>query len=140
MTISHKAIIVAAAASLTAAFLAGCENVVTMSTADSAAKIAGLRDAVASEANTDLARDAMVAARLTDKLRNDPTTAHAEIYVSVSNARARLSGFVDTAAAKLRAGVLASTTEGIDDVDNRLILRHQVDASQDPIGDARVYL
>lgn len=139
MTISKRAIIVAAATSLTA-FLVGCENVVTMSTADSAAKIAGLRDAAASEANTDLARDAIVAARLTDALRHDPTTKSAEIYVSVSNGHARLSGFVDTAATRLRAGVLASRTEGVDAVDNRLILRYRADISQDPIGDARVHL
>lgn len=138
MRVSVTAILVAVATGL-AALLAGCENV-TMSTAQARSGPIGLRDAVAADANTDFTRDAILAERLTESLRSDPTIAGAKIYVSVSDGRARLSGFVDSAAAKLRAGVLASGTNGVDDVDNRLILRHRADMSQDPIGDARVHL
>ena len=138
MRVSGKTILFAVAASL-AVFLAGCENV-TYSTAQSVARITGIRDALAEEGNNDHARDALLAARLTDLIKSDPATSDVEIYVSVSEGHARLSGFVDTAAAKLRAGVLASDTDGIDAVDNRLILRYRADIERDPIGDARVYL
>jgi hyperosmotically inducible protein len=134
MKIGANAMLVAVATSVAA--LAGCQEV-TLSTASSPA---GIRSAVAAEADADLARDALVAARLAETLKSDPTTADAKIYVSVSGTRVRLSGFVDTAAAKLRAGVLAARTDGITGVDNRLILRHQADLSQDPIGNARVRL
>lgn len=138
MEIGARSILIAVAVSA-AVFLVGCDNV-TMSTAQSPMAIAGIREALASEANTDLARDALLAARVTETLRSDPTTDNAEIYVSVSDGHARLSGFVETAAIKLRAGVLAAATDGIHDVDNRLILRYHADASQNPFGDAHVHL
>jgi osmotically-inducible protein OsmY len=119
--------------------LAGCGDV-TLSTRESAARISSLRDAYAAEADPERMRDALLAARLTDELKSDATTGDLEIYVSVSQAHARLSGFVDTAAEKLRAGALASTTDGIESVDNRLILRYRTDAFQDPIAGARVRL
>lgn len=134
MRISVNVLLVAAATSMIA--LAGCQEV-TLSTADSPT---GIRTAVAGETDTDFAHNALAAARLTEALRKDATTADAQIYVSVSGTRARLSGFVDTAATKLRAGVLAARTDGIEDVDNRLILRHRADASQNPLGDVRVRL
>lgn len=138
MRLSSVTIQVALAAGM-AGSLAGCGDV-TLSTAESVARISNLRDAYVAEADPGLMRDALLAARLTDKLKSDATTGSLEIYVSVSQAHARLSGFVDTAAEKLRAGALASATDGIESVDNRLILRYRADALQDPIAGARVRL
>jgi osmotically-inducible protein OsmY len=132
--VNAKLIPFAVAASL-AVFLAGCENVTY-----SAARMAGIGDTLAKDANPERPRDALLATRLADVLKSDPATSDAEIYVTVSSGHARLSGFVDDAAAKLRAGVLVSETDGIDAVDNRIILRYRADAERDPIGDARVYL
>lgn len=104
------------------------------------------RVAEASESSVTPARqtapvdDAVLAARLRELLHNDPTTSQLAIQIAVDARRVRLSGFVDTAAAKLRAGVLATRMEGIEAVDNRLILRHRADISSDPIGEARVHL
>lgn len=86
------------------------------------------------------ASDAVLTARLKEELKREPLTRDAEIYVSVSQRRVRLSGFVDTAAAKLRAGAVALATEGIETIENRLILRHSAEALQSPIGDVRVHL
>ena len=119
--------------------LIGCENA-TLSTAQSPERLSVLREAYASDANPDIARDALLAARLTDRLQNDPETVDLKIFVSVSQGRARLSGFVDKAATKLRAGALAAETAGIASVENRLILRHRAYIKDDPIGHARVYL
>ena len=138
MKIARKAIQFALAAGAVT-LLIGCENA-TLSTAQSPERLSAIRAAYASSGNPDIARDAVLAAQLTDKLKNDPTTSDAKIYVSVSEGRARLSGFVDDAATKLRAGALASETTGIESVENRLILRHRVDVNNNPIGDARVYL
>lgn len=129
----------AAIAASVAVLTTGCDKALQV-TAEVATGAAGIHEAVASQANDDLARDALVAARVTQALRGDPTTGAAKIYVSVSDGHTRLSGFVDTAAERLRAGVLASETEGVEGVDNRLILRYHADMSQDPLGGARVRL
>lgn len=138
MRIACKAIQFALAAGAVS-LLIGCENA-TLSTAQSPERLSAIRAAYASSGNPDIARDAVLAAQLADKLQNDPTTGDAKIFVSVSEGRARLSGFVDNAATKLRAGVLAAETTGIESVENRLILRHRADIDSNPIGDARVYL
>lgn len=138
MRLSSLTIQVALAAGM-AGSLAGCGDV-TLSTTESTARISSLRDAYVAEADPRRVRDALLAAHLTDKLKSDATTGDLEIYVSVSQAHARLSGFVDTAAEKLRAGALASAIEGMEGVDNRLILRYRADALQDPIAGARVRL
>lgn len=91
-------------------------------------------------ANERVAADALLAAHLVTALKSDPVIQNAEIQVSVSNGHVRLIGFVDSAAARLRAGALAQATGGIEGVENRLILRHRADTGPDPIGDARVYL
>ena len=122
-----------------AGLLMACENA-TLSTASSTERLSVLQDTYAAETKSDGTRDALLVARLTDKLQGDPATSEREIYISVSQGRARLSGFVDSAAAKLRAGALAAETAGIDTVENRLILRYRADMKDDPIGDARVYL
>jgi osmotically-inducible protein OsmY len=128
-----------ALAAVAVSLLFGCENA-TLSTAQSPERLSVLQAAYASDANPEIARDALLAARLTDRLQNDPETSDLKIFVSVSEGRARLSGFVDKAATKLRAGALAAETAGIESVENRLILRHRADGKDDPIGDARVYL
>lgn len=117
--------------------LIGCENA-TLSTAQSPDRLSILRKAYASDLNPDIARDALLAARLTNRLQKDPETKDLKIFVSVSQGRARLSGFVDQAVTKFRAGAVAAETAGIASVENRLILRHR--AKDDPIGNARVYL
>lgn len=116
----------------------GCEKTMRV-TADSTTGV-DVGTVESREANAGLTRDALVAARVTQALKHDPTTDDAAIYVSVSQGRARLSGFVDTAAERLRAGVLALATDGVDKVDNRLILRYHADLSQNPLGGARVRL
>jgi len=92
-----------------AGLLMACENA-TLSTASSTERLSVLQDTYAAETKSDGTRDALLVARLTDKLQGDPATSEREIYISVSQGRARLSGFVDSAAAKLRAGALAAET------------------------------
>lgn len=84
--------------------------------------------------------DALLAARLQAALANDPITRDAEVQVSVAQRRVRLSGFVDSAAAKLRAGVLAAQTDGVEAIDNRLIQRHHAGIAPAPLRGARVHL
>jgi osmotically-inducible protein OsmY len=136
---SNKYAIRLTLAAAVAGLLIGCENA-ARSTAKPSERLSVVRDAGAAEIRTGIARDALLVARLTDLLQGDPTTRELDIYVSVSEGRVRLSGFVDSAAAKLRAGALASETPGIESVENRLILRHSADIKDDPIGNARVYL
>ncbi len=119
--------------------LTGCENA-TLSTAQTADRLSVLESAQAADVSPIVAHDAMLAARLADRLQSDPETRDVTIFVSVSDGRARLSGFVENAATKLRAGALATETTGIVSVENRLILRYRANVKDDPIGDARVYL
>jgi osmotically-inducible protein OsmY len=86
------------------------------------------------------AQDAVMAAELVSALKIDPITRDADIQVVVARGHARLSGFVQNAAAKLRAGELAQQAQGIVAVENRLILRYRADMSANPLGDARVRL
>jgi|GEM_PF-4638429 len=83
--------------------------------------------------------DALLAARVFAALKTDSLTRGAQIQVSVIGGRARLSGFVANAAAKLRAGELARRADGVTAVENRLILRYQA-ALSDPLGNVRVHL
>ena len=122
-----------------AGLLVGCENA-TLSTAGAPEQWSPISDARAAAIAPDVAHDALLAARLADRLQSDPATSEVAIYVSVSEGRARLSGFVDNAAAKLRAGALAAETAGIEAVENRLIVRNRAGVKNDPLGDARVYL
>lgn len=87
-----------------------------------------------------LDHDALLAARVTSLLQTDPMMRGAEIRVSVSQGRARLSGFVGNAAAKLRAAELTQRAEGIYTVENRLILRYRANLSIDPLNNVRVRL
>lgn len=84
--------------------------------------------------------DALRAARIAAALDKDASTRGAGIRVTVEHGRARLSGFVERAAARLRAARLAEQADGIIDVDNRLILPYRPSATIDRIAGARVLL
>jgi osmotically-inducible protein OsmY len=86
------------------------------------------------------ATDALLANQLAAALKVDPMTQDAEIQVAVTQGHARLSGFVNNAAAKLRAGELAQQADGIVAVENRLILRYHANLATDPLGGSRVRL
>lgn len=87
-----------------------------------------------------LLADDLHAARLLTVLKTDPLTRDAEIQLVVTQGRARLSGFVENAAIKLRAGELILQAEGISAVDNRLILRYHAGDTTAPLADVRVRL
>lgn len=132
MTQNPLCLALAAAAAL--ALTAGCDSPrATISRVDLGA-YAGDAGAAA------LTADGLLTARLQAMLADDPITREADIHVSVAQARVRLSGFVDSAATKLRAGVLAAEIEGVEGVDNRLIQRHHAGVVPDPLGGARVHL
>lgn len=82
--------------------------------------------------------DSLLAARVLRAIKSDPAMSEAEIQVTVSQGRARLSGFVGTAAAKLRAAELAQQAEGVVGVENRLILRYHAGVMPDVLGEVRV--
>lgn len=82
--------------------------------------------------------DSLLAARVLTAIKSDPAMREAEIQVTVSQGRARLSGFVGNAAAKLRAAELAQQAEGVVGVENRLILRYHAGLTSDVLGDVRV--
>lgn len=131
----HPALAAAIAATLAGA--AGCEprepkTGIGPATATEAAAPVG----VAAEP----ARDAVLVARLLAALKDDAVTSDVDIQVSVTQRRARLSGFVGSAAVKLRAGAVAAAIEGIEGVENRLIQRHHAGIAPDPLGGARVHL
>jgi hypothetical protein len=98
------------------------------------------RSSDAAGALADSTVDALIAAQLAQALKIDPMTRDAEIQVAVAQGRARLSGFVQNAAAKLRAGELAQQASGIVAVENRLILRYHANLETGPLGDVRVRL
>lgn len=82
--------------------------------------------------------DSLLAARVLTAIKADPAMREAEIQVTVSQGRARLSGFVGNAAAKLRAAELAQQAEGVIGVENRLILRYHAGVMPQILGDVRV--
>lgn len=81
--------------------------------------------------------DSALAARVLAAIKADPAMREAEIQVTVSQGRARLSGFVGNAAAKLRAAELAQQATGVMGVENRLILRYHADVGSGVLGEAR---
>lgn len=87
-----------------------------------------------------LTPDVLLAARITAALKADATTRSAEIRVVVANGRARLTGFVDRAAARLRAAELAQRAGGVIDVENHLILPYRPRVTAAAITGARVLL
>ncbi|MFL6624137.1 MAG: BON domain-containing protein [Sulfurifustaceae bacterium] len=84
--------------------------------------------------------DSLRAARIAAALEADASTRGADIHVTFTQGRVRLSGFVDRAAARLRAAELTQRAEGVIDVENRLILPYRPSAATDAIVNARVLL
>jgi osmotically-inducible protein OsmY len=82
--------------------------------------------------------DSALAARVLAVIKADPAMREAEIQVTVSEGRARLSGFVGNAAAKLRAAELAQQATGVVGVENRLILRYHAGLMPGVLGEVRV--
>jgi hyperosmotically inducible periplasmic protein len=74
------------------------------------------------ESAGEYARDKEIAARVKTRLYADPTTKGTEIEVQSLRGVVQLSGFVDSQSARNRAGDLASTTPGVVQVYNNLLL------------------
>ncbi len=68
------------------------------------------------------AKDKEIAARIKAALYGDPTVKGTQVEVQSLNGVVQLSGFVDSQAAKDRAGQIASQTPGVLKVYNNLIL------------------
>lgn len=125
------------AALLAIGTLAGCGSVNEPRTGLSAEEA---RAYITNHGQTNASADSLLADRLMTALKSDPMTQGSQIQVTVTAGRARLSGFVHNAAAKLRAAELVQQAEGITAVENRLILRYHAGLAADPLGDARVRL
>ncbi len=68
------------------------------------------------------ADDKRIAARIKTALYGDPTVKGTQVEVQSLNGVVELSGFVDSQAAKERAGQIAASTPGVAKVYNNLIL------------------
>ena len=68
------------------------------------------------------ANDQQISARIRQDLDHDPSVNATELKVTALNGEVQLSGFVDSQAAKQRAGQIAASTPGVVKVDNNLIL------------------
>lgn len=66
--------------------------------------------------------DATITARIKAEMYKDPAVKGTEVNVSTMNGVVQLSGFVDTAEAKERAGEIARSVPGVVDVRNDLLL------------------
>lgn len=66
--------------------------------------------------------DTMIAAKVRDSLHGADLASGSEVNVEVSKGVVQLSGFVSTPQEKARAGDLASTVEGVRDVENQIAL------------------
>ena len=115
----------------------GCQSDRRTSASPSPPSAAAVAESGAQAAPT---HDAVLVSQIIAALQQDPSTSGLDIRISVSQGRARLSGFVERAAEKLRAGALAGEVDGVSQVDNRLILRHHTEWAADPLGEARVHL
>lgn len=67
--------------------------------------------------------DSVITAKVKTALIQDPVTKAHEISVETFHGTVQLSGFVDTAESKERAGQLAKNVEGVHDVKNSLQLQ-----------------
>jgi hyperosmotically inducible protein len=68
------------------------------------------------------ANDQTLATKIKTDLVHDPSVNGTELKVTALNGEVQLSGFVDSQAAKERAGQIAASTPGVVKVDNNLIL------------------
>ena len=67
--------------------------------------------------------DSVITAKVKEALIQDPVTKAHEISVETFHGTVQLSGFVDSAQSKTRAGQLAQNVEGVKDVKNSLQLQ-----------------
>ncbi len=68
------------------------------------------------------AKDKEITARIKTAMYGDPTVKGTEVKVNSLNGVVQLSGFVDSQAAKDRAGQIAASTPGVVKVYNNLLL------------------
>ena len=68
------------------------------------------------------AKDKKIQAKIKTALYKDPVVKGTQVEVNSLNGVVQLSGFVDTAEAKDRAGQIASSTKGVVQVYNNLVL------------------
>lgn len=68
------------------------------------------------------AKDKKIEAKIKTALIRDPMVKATQVEVKSLNGTVQLSGFVDSQAAKDRAGQIASSTEGVFQVYNNLLL------------------
>jgi hyperosmotically inducible protein len=66
--------------------------------------------------------DTVIAARVKDSLKGAELSSDSDVNVEVSKGVVQLSGFVSTPQEKARAGDLASSVEGVRDVENQIAL------------------
>lgn len=66
--------------------------------------------------------DTVIAARVRDTLKGADLSSDSDVNVEVSKGVVQLSGFVSTPQEKARAGDLASSVEGVRDVENQIAL------------------
>jgi hyperosmotically inducible periplasmic protein len=74
------------------------------------------------ESTGQYAKDKEIAARVKTRLYADPSTKGTEIEVQALRGVVQLSGFVDSQAARNRAGEIAASTPGVSEVYNNLLL------------------
>ena len=67
-------------------------------------------------------QDAKITAEIKGKLYKDPDVKGTEVNVTTMKGVVQLSGFVDSQAAKDRAGQIATSVQGVVDVRNDLVL------------------
>ena len=68
------------------------------------------------------AKDKEIIAKIKAKMYKDPVVKGTQVEVQCLKGEVQLSGFVDTAEAKQRAGEIAQSTAGVVDVHNNLLL------------------
>lgn len=66
--------------------------------------------------------DTVIAAKVRDSLKGADLSSDSDVNVEVSKGVVQLSGFVSTPQEKARAGDLASSVEGVRDVENQIAL------------------
>jgi hyperosmotically inducible periplasmic protein len=69
--------------------------------------------------------DTVIAARVRDSLKAAELASDSDVNVEVSKGVVQLSGFVSTPQEKARAGDLASSVEGVRDVENQIALTEE---------------
>jgi hyperosmotically inducible protein len=68
------------------------------------------------------AKDKEIIAKIKSKMYKDPIVKGTQVEVQCLNGEVQLSGFVDTAEARQRAGEIAQSTSGVMGVHNSLLL------------------